>query len=403
MRRSKREIKREKTEALRQRRAQKRAYQKSLSTSEEVLVERAFSNCPSRQERALKKASPLSRNFTEVLARKAPRLLEVDDYIGALAKVAILPWHRPLKDWKPKGKGRDTLFRSLCSHLLAKYPMPPILWGTFFEPDALQLGPVVSLVASGGSLFKASQEGLLPVKLTRKMCHDVLTTPGDKFLSAIRLAQVKAFGGDTLLHQAWMKTEQGSRLKHPREEEFGALALRWFCQHSMLDPQQIGPLLDYINVLRRNDVTFSLKGRSPLALIRGMEAWHAHLANERRVHGSVFKPSGYREGLYEIPGNRGALDSCWTVEEILTSKALAAEGRALSHCVLSYSWRIEHGNTSIWSMREDGVNRITIQVQNSAREIVQARGKFNRSLTSIEYKILLRWAQDNSLRIGCVS
>jgi hypothetical protein len=42
---------------------------------------------------------------------------------------------------------------------------------------------------------------------------------------------------------------------------------------------------------------------------------------------------------------------------------------------------------------------ITIEVRNSARKIVQARGKYNRQTTSEEFKYITKWANENGLQI----
>jgi hypothetical protein len=40
----------------------------------------------------------------------------------------------------------------------------------------------------------------------------------------------------------------------------------------------------------------------------------------------------------------------WTVQELLSSWELAAEGRAMNHCVVSYSDQCADGHRSVWSI-----------------------------------------------------
>ena len=196
-----------------------------------------------------------------------------------------------------------------------------------------------------------------------------------------------------------MATDVG-RLAHSRaDEEFWLTVLRWFCQHPLLDRRQVGPLLDYVAHRRGEDPAFSMKGRSPLAMLRAMREWHGLLARERVLKGVVFKPSGYKSLIHKTREDGKGSEIVWTVDEILTSKALAAEGSDLRHCVYSYVRAIEQGNTAIWSLRCDGQRAVTIEVRNDARQIVQARGARNRYVTSAEYAVIARWAQDNGLLV----
>ena len=79
----------------------------------------------------------------------------------------------------------------------------------------------------------------------------------------------------------------------------------------------------------------------------------------------------------------------------------------MNHCVHSYVWSIQKGQTSIWTMTvEDGLGEtgrwamLTIEVRKDLRRIVQARGRFNRAATGEEHGILLEWAGANGLELS---
>jgi len=268
--------------------------------------------------------------------------------------LAKLPFLRDPGNWEPRGKGRGTLFRSLCEHLFAQYPMPPFLWSAFFEEDSEAFALFVAHVALGGSVHGGVKSGLLPVPLTRQMCHDFMQTSADVgFFRGLRQVEVKAAGGDLRFLNAWMASQAGRRIHSPAEETFWLTVIDWFSKNPMADRTQVGPLVDYILFRRRQDPEFTMKGRSVLAMLRGMAEWHGHLAREKALHGTSFKPTGFRP--YEVKragrtqhGNH--IEEVWRIEELLTSKALAEEGRVLGHCVYSYAWSIEKGITSIWSL-----------------------------------------------------
>jgi hypothetical protein len=154
-----------------------------------------------------------------------------------------------------------------------------------------------------------------------------------------------------------------------------------------------------------------MKGRSALAVLRDLRAWHADLAEARANRALTFRTSGFREAVYDDLARRGphgeVIKESWQVEEILTSKALAEEGRRMGHCVYSYAGRIERREVSIWAVTmRDGLGEtgrwamLTVEVRNDARTIVQARGRFNRAATPREQAVLSRWAALNGLRLA---
>src|SRR5690606_38750284 len=75
-----------------------------------------------------------ANGFWAILESKAPKLL-VKEYISQLRVISILPHVRSINDWMPSGKGRDTLFVSLCNHLFAKYITPRFIWSLLFDEE----------------------------------------------------------------------------------------------------------------------------------------------------------------------------------------------------------------------------------------------------------------------------
>ena len=94
-----------------------------------------------------------------------------------------------------------------------------------------------------------------------------------------------------------------------------------------------------------------------------------------------------------------------SIKELLSTKALSAEGRAMKHCVASYARSCALGASSIWTMEVesfDGKRRaLTVEVNNAARLICQARGKCNTLPNEKERGILRRWAETQRLRLAC--
>lgn len=348
------------------------------------------------------------RDLLCAVAERAPRLV-VEENLPALALLAELHAVRPVSTWHASGKSPDSLFRSLAEHLLARYRMPPRLWTVFFEGEGAQaLSRVAAHVASGGSLYHEVQSGLMPVPLTRRMCHEAMAPAGERrFLHAVRRVQVRAVGGDARLFRSWIATRAGGRLHDREGEDFWQTILAWLAANPMLPRGEIGPLVDYIDHRRTEDPAFSIKGRSVLAMMRGMRRWHGDLAREKAAHGRVFEPSG----LLPMDIDRSRRDAkgrrakeIWHVREILDGKTLADEGRMMGHCVYSYAGRIEKRECSIWTLTlEDDTGHwrsLTVEVRASGRSIVQARGRFNRLPTPRETLVLDAWAARNRLQVA---
>jgi hypothetical protein len=347
------------------------------------------------------------RQFLVPVAERAPRLIS-DDTLPALKLMADAEWVRPPATWRPSGKSQDRLLRSLAEHVLAQYRMPPFVWSAFMAGvDAPVLARVVIHVAAGKSLYQSVKSGLMPVPLTRSMCHDLLSRAGEpRFLDAIRKVQVKAAGGDARLFRAWIATRAGRQLDDRAGEEFWQDVLAWLCANPMLPHSEVGPLVDYIDHRRAGTPDFKVKGRSVLAMIRSMREWHGQLTREKAAAGHVFPSSGLEP--MDIDWSRDhhsgkRVVEIWHFREILDPRTLADEGRAMGHCVYSYARWIETGECAIWTLtlKDDTSHwrRLTIEVRPSLRQIVQARGRFNRMPEPREMLALQAWATRNKLQV----
>jgi hypothetical protein len=404
-----REASRLRLEAKNERRRQRDAHRRGEALREEHLARDLARSAATAQER-LARLVPGSVGTDVVatllgrVAECAPRLLDDDAYLRACRGLAIRVWVRSPATWEPRGKGRDTLFRSLAEHLFARYRTPHFLWSAFFELDATQLVPFVLHVAGGGSAHEAVKSGKLQVPLTRRMCHELLASRGGStLLATIRRVQFRAHGGDDALANTWMTTEPGRRMHDRNVEAFWETVIQWL---SSARPRHadVGPIADYIAHRRAAEPQFSMKGRRADALLRSMREWHADLAKVEAAAGRFFRPSGFAPADFDRSrrSSRGeAIREIWHVREILTATALADEGRAMRHCVYSYASAIERGDTSIWTLTlEDNTGHwriLTIEVRHAARRVVQARRKLNLAPEARDLAVLAAWAERNGL------
>lgn len=359
-----------------------------------------------------------ANGFWAVIEDKAPKLL-IKEYILPLRIIAAIPHCRPILNWKPNGKGRDTLFNSLCNYLLAKYQTPQFLWSVFFEPGIKQLDNLKTIewddskniwgynawylikalvtISRGGSFAKLCKSGEFPITLNNRQCHQFLQSSSNiTFVKALRQVQIRTYGGDNRLLHILMLRRKESSLLSLTEENFLDTVIAWFAKNPMLDLDQLDPLMDFIWHRWNQDRSFAMKGRSAIALINLMQEWHTDLSKQKILKGKEYKPSGLKYGLYKNDNT----NIVYEIVEILNSKELQTEGRYHKHCVLSYSYSVEMGRCSIWSMRKNSERVITIEVSGNC--VVQARGRFNRSTTSEEFQIIKQWAQDNSLGLRII-
>ena len=331
-----------------------------------------------------------------VIAHLGPN--ENNTYIGALTALAChyTQWIRPLDAWKPDSHSAGKQFASLARHLLAKYAVPAFLDSVWFagqdEWARRQQGWHVH-IGAGKNIRTAD----LPLKLSEKAAHHVQFAPANfSAFGGLRWGQLRALNAAPNLIRAVVATPLGENFE---QEEFWVSVLHFFVNDPMLDAAHIGPIVDYIRhrkfvpqVIAQPDGTllaeppepnFSMKGRTPEALLRRVEEWHRTLIHEQKVVAKQWGPAPLNPLFYKEPPERGGVPLEWSIHELRTTSELSAEGRAMSHCVGTYVASCLSGSLSVWSLRlKEGAGLprrvMTIAVSHSKRSIIEARGKCNK-------------------------
>jgi len=350
--------------------------------------------------------------FYKELKKKAPRLMD-KHHKRLLEVLRKLPQQRDIKQWKPRGKGKNTLLVDLAEHVLAKYKTPRFIWSAMWDNqfylEDTGLKDVMVRIAAGDSFAKMCKNGEFNVPLTKKQCHEFMQTSNDwSFMRALRRVQIKTYNGSYDLFEVWMR-KIGDVIRSKDDEIFWDSALAWFSRIPMLDATQVGPLIDYITHRKEEDENFSLKGRTFQSLSRGMFEWHGEL-NQQRVwqrdkayQVKVYERSGFKNFHFHEGKQKKKWEKkqqrVWNITEVLTQTALKEEGRVHGHCVFSYARSIVSRRVSIWSLTVNGNPQITIEVRNSDKSIVQARGLRNRVTTRDEDRIIKLWAEENGLEV----
>ena len=344
------------------------------------------------------------RQMLLVIALRAPRLLEAP-FADAFKLIASEIWIRPLRDWRPLGKSRERLMRSLIDHLLIEYPVPRFLYGVFDGRDGSSYDSLprdaFRAAASGESLYVFFKRHRDAPVMTRRMCHLFTTMPdGMSFYEAIRTAQVIGSGGGPALARAVCFTHLGLHSSKP--ESFWLDALAWLARRDDRGGTGLIDIFDYLSCNCAHRQGFTFKGRSFAAIARATREWHRELMFARVEETGPYEPSGFEAGswLARRKSSKGGIaESRWTVEEILRGKDLAEEGRQMRHCVAMYGADIASKRCSIWTIRRNGERRLTVEVDNSSRRVVQAKGLDDRDPLPFERRVLDVWAKKNNFRV----
>lgn len=313
-------------------------------------------------------------------------------------------WIRRADAWRPRGKGASARLRSLIMHLLASYPVPAFVVDGFIDPGygpRYRLDPrVLVRLGRGASVRACVDEGLIPGPLTRRMRHLFLTTPSRVPVAvAAQRAQVLAAGGDERLARTISAAFEEAFLPDQSCTELVA----YFCRHPGLTGKQMVAIVAYFESLDEAERRLRLADRRPAALLD--EADRAiHGERWSRVLGPL--PScGLAPGAWEtVHRNAGTLEwSHWTFEELRHVRELIREGAVMRHCAASYVDRVREGRSAIWSLRENGRRRATVEVDPRRRRIVQAARKGDLPVDRMAGSYILRWAEDHGLEVAAES
>lgn len=337
------------------------------------------------------------------------RILNNVEYIRSVVNMVEYSksWLRPFEQWKPVSKNVHRQFRAFVRYLFAKYEMPEFMDSAWRTYDKTVIGWYIS-IGEGNNIRNAKA---VPIKLSKKMAHYFLQAP--EYYSpwaALRWAQVHALGGNKVIADAVAETRLGREFV---DNKFWKTVIQFFINNPMLDRVHYGPIVDFIfnkkyenggaNVELMDDCEvggeqpdFSMKGRTPAALLRQVNDWHRQLGKVAHQGNEKWKTSNFA-GLHFV--EKAALQKdkkIWTIRELLSSKDLFVEGYMQNHCVATYDVSCSSGESSIWTMdvykNMNSFKLLTIEVDNKKKVIVQVRGRHNRLPFVHEVDVLKRWA-----------
>ena len=301
-------------------------------------------------------------------------------------------WINNLFEWKPKSKQIQVQLKELVSYLFCKYKVPDFLYQGFYTSNLLHVEWFIYL----GIGRRVRELNKMPIPFTQKMGHYFLQAPSRLTVAeAIRFAQVRGLGGDERIADRIALSWLGN--KSYAEESFWERFVQILVNGGMFNHSKIGELIDYVREMKRADAGYQLKGRTLQSLLKQSDEWHKRSAHSGSLdYWSSCGIEGYR---YERQ------DGDIVVEELISTKELVKEGKAMRHCVASYAHWCIKGRTAIYSFKKYAPgnmleNLATIEVNISLKRIVQAKGKLNKPVSNEVRKCMEFWATRNELSIG---
>src|ERR1035437_9471289 len=173
---------------------------------------------------------------------KAHRMVE--EYYKAINKILKynIFWIRDIGTWEWKSRNTYKQFKSLVSHLFCKYEVPEFMFQAWTSGTDLNVEWFLHLAEgkSARDLFR------FPFPLTRRMTFEFISTPfpGYTIDDSIRRCQVLGMGGDERLANAVLMSRLRNTFAH---NDFWASVIQFFVGIPMLNLDEVGTIIDYIN------------------------------------------------------------------------------------------------------------------------------------------------------------
>lgn len=371
-------------------------FRRRTRASVDVALHRIYQSLSCHPRAALTRLLAVVRARSDLMHHAPARDGELVQ-VTALANLARFKraFIREPEGWAGASGHPLAVVHSLASHLFGAYPVPRFLASVFFGTDDARIRAVIAH-ARGQSFRRLA----LPIAFTRQMEHHFLHMPDHvSFDRAMRRAEVLGLGGSAALAHVVSTSMLGRRFA---DGEAWRKVLAWLVRcGDDVDRTQIDPFFDYIAAHLH---AVRLRGRTFASAMRLVADWHAQLALQRCI-AFAWPRSCWREMALTVPGK--VRDAEWTIVELLDTRALIEEGRALRHCVATYAQDCRFGRSRIFSLRhrwcdDDHVRSVlTIEVWPRSRMIVQVRGTANSRPVDDHMSLVRRWAAREGLIVRC--
>lgn len=284
----------------------------------------------------------------------------------------------------------------LLDHLFVLHAVPAFLYSEWFcEQDILRFKWLCwfILLAQGGSLKQAGE--LFGWRIAGKFQHYLQDAPPSASpVEACLFAEVKRLGGSDhdfarILRNPAFVIDPTEPSETGSYEIFWQEMVRWLITHADAMTDEESDLIlswamhEYTEAVRQDGQSFSWKGRR----VRTVLERSIQYRRQVECPWSSYKWNGHGWDWAWDQASRGM----WSFVELTSGRDLVEEGQAMSHCVASYAGRCASGHSAIVSMRYNNSRRITVEMNPTTRQIVQARGACNRNVNTEEREVLSLW------------
>ena len=340
-------------------------------------------------------------------------------------------WVRDPLSWIPDNGN------SLLEHLFVEYQAPPCLkkcWYKTATEENLQWLMSYILYVQGGSV-KLMATNFEWAVASNKLWHQLFQAPAHLSPDeAVLYCEVKRLNGSDDIYKAITANQAYAinLLSNPNKStvEFWYSMVRWI---TLNEDQIIGTEMSRILIWARHQFTefaktgklFTMNGRSctkvqketldyhraivarrlemarrielrRLAAIARQEEEDAR-AEEARVieyDNYYLSPSLSWEKLGLSSYVPRKSNDQWQFVELTTSAELSREGELMDNCVAGYDESCNEGLSAIVSLRFNGKNRVTIEIDPETRTLIQALGYQNQDINQDEKRLIKQWLRN---------
>jgi hypothetical protein len=343
----------------------------------------------------------------------SPRNLEIieseySQQIEAAKRICVFApfWKRRPDTWK-KDSGT-----SLLDHLFVLYDVPKFLYSGWAEDlpgdhtyyyDAENIEGQMPrtkwlcwfiLLGQGGSLKKAAEQ--FDWRIPGKYQHYLQEAPLDTSpVEACLFAEVKRLGGAEIDFRricqnpafVFDPTEMATVSSYRR---FWQETVRWLITNRNAITDQESTLIlvwamhEHTEAERLPERSFSWRGRTVRAVLTQSARYN------RQTSGTGVDLSWASHGWDWVREEKRP-DQKWSFTELTSSKELACEGHALNHCVGGYTGLCVSGGSAIVSLKHNDKPLMTIEINPKTKQVVQARGAYNRPAKPNEKRLINQW------------
>lgn len=358
-----------------------------------IMLQNIFGN-PSR---IMKGSTVRERQLKSLIKSISPLFLTFSsfDFVSSLCE--LFEMKKAL--FKNPDLATCTDMQSFLNALLKDYHLPFSVCNNFFfkrtSIDETELNWCRSVV-NGGSLRCLSA---LPVELTKKFITTFNGVPCSPDFS-VRKAMIHA---SLLSNEVATNYIDAAMLILSRsDEEEGKYFIRiiQLAYRLKIGTADLQIVWDFFKHNKDSMRLTKLEQYQRRRLLSEIEAWHMQLYfKSNKWARMTFPKSGIKTFEQKID------DSSIQISQITKPKDLYEEGHALQHCVYSYQSKLYRRECYIFSLKEcsklSGRKRkLTIEVRDG--QVVQIRGKRNRTPETKEYQWIKKWAGINNLNMNWI-